>query len=39
MQVNPYLNFDGNCAEAVRFYAEVLGGKNLSSGIRPWPIR
>ena len=29
MQVNPYLNFDGNCAEAMRFYAEVLGGKDL----------
>lgn len=26
MRVVPYLNFDGNCAEAFRFYAEVLGG-------------
>jgi hypothetical protein len=26
-QLNPYLNFDGNCAEAFRFYEEVLGGK------------
>lgn len=26
MKVNPYLNFDGNCAQAFRFYAEVLGG-------------
>ncbi len=26
MQVNPYLNFDGQCAEAFRFYAQVLGG-------------
>ncbi len=26
MKVNAYLNFDGNCAEAFRFYAEVLGG-------------
>ena len=25
MQVNPYLNFDGNCAEAFRYYAQVLG--------------
>jgi len=23
----PYLGFDGNCAEAVRFYERVLGGK------------
>lgn len=29
MQINPYLNFNGNCAEAMRFYAEVLGGKDL----------
>ena len=27
MQVNPYLNFDGQCAEAFRFYERVLGGK------------
>jgi PhnB protein len=27
MQVNPYLNFDGQCAEAFRFYEQVLGGK------------
>lgn len=26
-QLNAYLNFDGNCAEAMRFYAEVLGAK------------
>jgi PhnB protein len=29
VQINPYLNFNGNCAEAMRFYAEVLGGKDL----------
>jgi PhnB protein len=29
MQVNPYLHFDGSCGEAMRFYAEVLGGKDL----------
>jgi PhnB protein len=23
----PYLAFDGNCADAMRFYAKVLGGK------------
>jgi len=22
----PYLAFDGNCADAMRFYAKVLGG-------------
>jgi PhnB protein len=27
MQVNPYLNFDGQCAEAFRFYEQVLGGR------------
>jgi PhnB protein len=27
--LNPYLNFDGNCREAMNFYKECLGG-NLS---------
>src|SRR5690554_1093123 len=27
MQIVPYLNFDGQCAEAFRFYEQVLGGK------------
>jgi PhnB protein len=27
MEVVPYLNFDGRCAEAFRFYEKVLGGK------------
>ena len=26
MQVNPYLNFNGRCAEAFAFYAQLLGG-------------
>jgi PhnB protein len=26
-RLNPYLGFDGTCAEAFRFYEEVLGGK------------
>jgi PhnB protein len=26
-QLNAYLTFDGNCAEAMRFYAEVLGAE------------
>ena len=27
MQFNPYLNFDGQCDAAFKFYAQVLGGK------------
>jgi PhnB protein len=27
MQFDPYLNFDGKCAEAFRYYEKVLGGK------------
>jgi PhnB protein len=27
MKVNPYLMFDGNCREAVTFYAEVFGAE------------
>jgi PhnB protein len=26
MQLNPYLQFDGNCAEAFHFYEQCLGG-------------
>lgn len=26
MQLSPYLNFNGNCAEAFRFYEQCLGG-------------
>ena len=26
-QLNPYLVFDGNCADAMRFYESTLGGK------------
>ena len=29
MNVCPYLNFNGNCAEAFRFYEQALGGKIL----------
>ena len=31
MQLNPYLLFNGNCAEAFKFYEETLGGKILAS--------
>lgn len=27
MSFEPYLHFQGNCAEAMRFYAEVFGGE------------
>jgi len=27
VQFVPYLNFDGNCAEAMAFYADVFGGQ------------
>jgi PhnB protein len=29
MKVNPYLNFNGQCAEAFQFYARALNGKDL----------
>ena len=47
MQFIPYLNFDGNCAEAMAFYAELFGGQILhqmsfgemppSEGMMPLP--
>jgi PhnB protein len=30
MHLNTYLNYGGNCAEALRFYEQHLGGKILS---------
>ncbi|HKF50189.1 MAG TPA: VOC family protein [Terracidiphilus sp.] len=30
MQVKPYLNFGGNCAEAFHVYEQLLGGKILN---------
>jgi len=29
MKINPYLNFNGTCAEAFAFYMNVLGGTDL----------
>jgi len=29
MKLNPYLSFNGQCAEAFKFYAEALGGQIL----------
>lgn len=31
MKINPYLNFNGDCAAALKFYEEVLGGKVVFS--------
>ena len=33
-QLNPYLTFDGNCAEAMAFYASVFGGEPEMSHFR-----
>ena len=30
MKLNTYLNYDGNCAEAFRFYEKHLGGKIIA---------
>ncbi|MBP6018393.1 MAG: VOC family protein [Burkholderiaceae bacterium] len=32
MQFTPYLNFDGNCAEAFAFYAKLFGGTIVYQG-------
>lgn len=32
MQFVPYLNFDGNCAEAMAFYAKLFGGQIVYQG-------
>ena len=32
MQFTPYLNFDGNCAEAFAFYAKLFGGNIVFQG-------
>ncbi len=33
-QLNPYITFDGNCAEAMDFYADALGGTVQSMAFR-----
>ena len=30
MTINPYLGFNGNCEEALKFYETTLGGKILT---------
>jgi PhnB protein len=42
MQLNPYLNYGGNCAEAFKFYEQHLGGKitmMMTHGENPGPSR
>jgi uncharacterized glyoxalase superfamily protein PhnB len=38
LQLNTYLFFDGNCADAMRFYERTLGGKLqlMTHGDSPW---
>ncbi len=40
MTLNPYLNFNGNTAEAMTFYASVLGGslQMMRFGDAPMPV-
>jgi PhnB protein len=35
MKVNPYLNFDGNAEEAIRFYQSVFGGELFVQSFTP----
>ncbi|MBN8820597.1 MULTISPECIES: VOC family protein [unclassified Spirosoma] len=37
-QINPYLNFNGNCREAMMFYRECLGGELNLQTIGESPI-
>ena len=37
-QINPYLNFNGNCREAMTFYKEALGGQLVLQTIEGSPI-
>jgi len=42
MRIQPYLTFDGSCAEAFRFYAETLGGRiemMMTHGEAPEPTQ
>ena len=39
MQMNPYLTFDGKCAEAMRFYQSTLGGKLEMMTFNDSPMR
>jgi len=37
-QINAYLNFDGNCREAITFYKECLGGELALQTVEGSPI-
>ena len=39
MQITPYLNFDGNCREAMEFYGRVLGAKPMIMRFGDSPMR
>lgn len=36
-QINPYLNFNGNCREAMGFYKECLGGELTLMAVKDTP--
>lgn len=37
-QMSPYLNFDGNCREAMNFYKECLGGELMMQTVGESPL-
>lgn len=37
-QVNPYINFNGNCREAMSFYKECIGGELTLQAIKDTPF-
>ena len=37
-QMSPYLNFDGNCREAMNFYKECLGGELFVQTVGESPV-
>ncbi len=37
-QINPYINFDRNCREAMNFYKECLGGELALQTVKGSPI-
>lgn len=37
MKAIPYVSFNGNCEEAIRFYHSVIGGNWRYSGTRTFP--
>ena len=39
MDLSPFLLFEGNCAEAMRFYQSWLGGKLEIASLRDTPMK